>query len=144
MAGRPVPGALNIGDGGGKEESRLLGCGLEKRPRTPGKGCHSSPSKERGILAYGGKESGPRGPGFEKRGVASESKSVAPSQSRILNHHFTSKAGRFWKLLRSGENLLNVPYDPCPSSTSPSPRDGESCRPGSWEAHPRNLWNEAF
>jgi hypothetical protein len=28
----PVPGALNIGDGGGKEEGRLLGCGLEKRP----------------------------------------------------------------------------------------------------------------
>jgi len=35
MAGRPVPGALNIGDGGGKEESRLLGCGLEKRPPYP-------------------------------------------------------------------------------------------------------------
>ena len=31
----PVPGALNIGDGGGKEESRLLGCGLEKRPPCP-------------------------------------------------------------------------------------------------------------
>ncbi len=35
MAGRPVPGALNIGDGGGKGESRLLGCGLEKRPPYP-------------------------------------------------------------------------------------------------------------
>jgi len=30
-AGGPVPGALDIGDGGGKEGSRLLGCGLEKR-----------------------------------------------------------------------------------------------------------------
>ena len=35
MAGRPVPGALNIGDGGGKEQRRLLGCGLEKRPPYP-------------------------------------------------------------------------------------------------------------
>jgi hypothetical protein len=35
MAGRPVPGALNIGDGGGKGESRHLGCGLEKRPPYP-------------------------------------------------------------------------------------------------------------
>ena len=35
MAGRPVLGALSIGDGGGKEESRLLGCGLEKRPPYP-------------------------------------------------------------------------------------------------------------
>jgi hypothetical protein len=34
-AGGPVPGALNIGDGGGKEEGRLLGCGLEKRPPYP-------------------------------------------------------------------------------------------------------------
>ncbi|MGD9074471.1 MAG: hypothetical protein PVJ69_04595, partial [Desulfobacteraceae bacterium] len=31
----PVPGALNIGDGGGKEEGRHLGCGLEKRPPYP-------------------------------------------------------------------------------------------------------------
>ena len=31
----PVLGALSIGDGGGKEESRLLGCGLEKRPPCP-------------------------------------------------------------------------------------------------------------
>jgi hypothetical protein len=29
------PGALNTGDGGGKEEGRLLGCGLEKRPPYP-------------------------------------------------------------------------------------------------------------
>jgi hypothetical protein len=29
------PGALNIGDGGGKEKRRLLGCGLEKRPPYP-------------------------------------------------------------------------------------------------------------
>jgi hypothetical protein len=35
MAGRPVPGALNIGDGGGKGEGRLLGCGIEKRPPYP-------------------------------------------------------------------------------------------------------------
>ena len=35
MAGRPVPGALNIGDGGGKGGSRLLGGGLEKRPPYP-------------------------------------------------------------------------------------------------------------
>jgi hypothetical protein len=35
MAGRPIPGALNIGDGGGKGESRHLGCGLEKRPPYP-------------------------------------------------------------------------------------------------------------
>jgi len=35
MAGRPVPEALNIGDGGGKEEGRHLGCGLEKRPPYP-------------------------------------------------------------------------------------------------------------
>jgi len=27
-----VPGALNSGDGGGKDEGRSLGCGLEKRP----------------------------------------------------------------------------------------------------------------
>jgi hypothetical protein len=31
----PFPGALSIGDGGGKEEGRLLGCGLEKRPPYP-------------------------------------------------------------------------------------------------------------
>jgi hypothetical protein len=31
----PVPGALNIGDGGGKGEGRHLGCGLEKRPPYP-------------------------------------------------------------------------------------------------------------
>jgi hypothetical protein len=30
-----VPRALNIGDGGGKEEGRLLGCGLEKRSPYP-------------------------------------------------------------------------------------------------------------
>jgi hypothetical protein len=29
--------------------------GLKRDPHTPGKGCHSSPSKGRGILAYGRK-----------------------------------------------------------------------------------------
>ena len=35
MAGRPVPGALNPRDGGDKDESRPLGCRLEKRPPCP-------------------------------------------------------------------------------------------------------------
>jgi hypothetical protein len=34
-AGRPVPGALNAGDGGAKEERRPLGCGVAKRPPCP-------------------------------------------------------------------------------------------------------------
>jgi hypothetical protein len=35
MAGRPVPGPLNARDGGGKDERRPLGCGLEKRLPCP-------------------------------------------------------------------------------------------------------------
>jgi hypothetical protein len=35
QADNHLPGALNIGDGGGKEEGRHLGCGLEKRPPCP-------------------------------------------------------------------------------------------------------------
>ena len=61
---------MNIGDGGGKEEGRLLGCGLEKRPPSPRLTELAGDAPRRGAGSFAGRNIGSRNMGVKEHGVS--------------------------------------------------------------------------